>query len=152
MMVRLRDYARLGQLMLEDGAGLLAPGWVTDATRIHQPFAQAGRGYGYFWWDGRTRKAHRVAYSVIIGEPIPQGCELDHLCRRPSCVNPGHLEPITSGLNNRRSRDGFQMGKCRSGEHDVSVPGAVYVRPNGVRECRECKREDLRRWRAEGDR
>lgn len=50
MSVRLRDYARIGQLMLEDGAGLLAPGWVRDATSIHQPFSQAGRGYGYFWW------------------------------------------------------------------------------------------------------
>ncbi|WP_205481494.1 serine hydrolase domain-containing protein [Sphingomonas arenae] len=47
---RLRDYARLGQLMLEEGAGLLASGWVRDATAIHQPFQQPGRGYGYLWW------------------------------------------------------------------------------------------------------
>ena len=48
--MRLKDYGRLGQLMLEDGAGLLAPGWVAASTRIHKPFPQAGRGYGYFWW------------------------------------------------------------------------------------------------------
>ena len=66
MMVRLRDYARLGQLMLEDGAGLLAPGWVADATRIHQPFAQAGRGYGYFWWIEPT--GYRA--SGIFGQSI----------------------------------------------------------------------------------
>jgi len=48
--MRLRDYARLGQLMVENGRGLVAPGWVGDATAIHQPFPQAGRGYGYFWW------------------------------------------------------------------------------------------------------
>lgn len=50
VMARLRDYARLGQLMLEDGNGLLAPGWVREATAIHEPFPQPGRGYGYFWW------------------------------------------------------------------------------------------------------
>ncbi|WP_114226511.1 MULTISPECIES: serine hydrolase domain-containing protein [Sphingomonas] len=49
--MRLRDYARIGQLQLEQGHGLLAPGWVADATRIHVPFPQQpGWGYGYFWW------------------------------------------------------------------------------------------------------
>ncbi|GAA4043330.1 serine hydrolase [Sphingomonas rosea] len=48
--MRLKDYGRLGQLMLEDGHGLLAPGWVRDATAIHQRFERPGSGYGYFWW------------------------------------------------------------------------------------------------------
>jgi CubicO group peptidase (beta-lactamase class C family) len=48
--MRLRDYARLGQLTLDDGRGLLVPGWVRDATSIHQAFEQPGYGYGYFWW------------------------------------------------------------------------------------------------------
>jgi CubicO group peptidase (beta-lactamase class C family) len=48
--MRLRDYARLGQLTLENGNGLLARGWVKDATSIHQRFEQPGWGYGYFWW------------------------------------------------------------------------------------------------------
>ncbi|GLR46444.1 serine hydrolase domain-containing protein [Sphingomonas astaxanthinifaciens] len=48
--MRLRDYGRLGQLMLENGHGLLAKDWVPEATAIHQPFKEPGRGYGYFWW------------------------------------------------------------------------------------------------------
>lgn len=49
--MRLRDYARIGQLTLENGRGLLTPGWVKDATSIHVPFPQQpGWGYGYFWW------------------------------------------------------------------------------------------------------
>ena len=66
MSARLRDYARLGQLMLEDGAGLLASGWVRDATAIHQPFQQPGRGYGYFWWIEPT--GYRA--SGIFGQSI----------------------------------------------------------------------------------
>ena len=43
-------HAKIGQLTLENGNGLLAPDWVADATAIHQRFAQPGSGYGYFWW------------------------------------------------------------------------------------------------------
>lgn len=63
---RLRDFARIGQLMLENGRGLLPANWVQDATRIHQPFPQRGRGYGYFWWIEPT--VYRA--SGIFGQQI----------------------------------------------------------------------------------
>lgn len=56
MSMTARDYARLGQFMLEGGkAGgqdVLPAGWVADATRAHQTFPPGGveTGYGYFWW------------------------------------------------------------------------------------------------------
>ena len=48
--MRLRDYGRMGQLMLDGGAGLLADGWTAQSSTIQQPFQAPGRGYGYFWW------------------------------------------------------------------------------------------------------
>ena len=42
--------------------------------------------------------AHRVAYELVCG-PIPEGMQLDHLCRKRDCVNPGHLEPVTQREN-----------------------------------------------------
>lgn len=66
LMARLRDFARLGQFMLEGGGGLLPANWVRDATRIHQPFAQPGRGYGYFWWI--EPNAYRA--SGIFGQQV----------------------------------------------------------------------------------
>ncbi|WP_374579149.1 serine hydrolase domain-containing protein [Phenylobacterium sp.] len=56
MSMTARDYARIGQFMLEggkvNGQDVLPPGWVADATRAHQSFPPGGveTGYGYFWW------------------------------------------------------------------------------------------------------
>jgi hypothetical protein len=58
-------------------------------------------GYGLFWLDGKTVVAHRVAYEHWI-RLIPDGLEIDHLCRNRGCVNPLHLEPVTHSLNMQR--------------------------------------------------
>lgn len=47
--------------------------------------------------------AHRYVYERFRG-PIPDGLQLDHLCRVRSCVNPWHLEPVTAAENLRRGR------------------------------------------------
>jgi excisionase family DNA binding protein len=53
--------------------------------------------------------AHRLTYSTMIG-PLILGLVLDHLCEQKACVNPYHLEQVTSAVNiqryweNRRKR------------------------------------------------
>jgi hypothetical protein len=60
-------------------------------------------GYGSFNPGGqRPVKAYRWSYEYFVG-PIPDGLVLDHLCCNPPCVNPDHLEPVTSGENVRRA-------------------------------------------------
>ncbi|MFF4531456.1 HNH endonuclease signature motif containing protein [Streptomyces sp. NPDC001407] len=46
--------------------------------------------------------AHRTAYSLMVGE-VPDGLQIDHLCRNALCVNPAHLEPVTPSENIRRA-------------------------------------------------
>src|SRR5689334_1886116 len=58
-------------------------------------------GYGQYWYDGATRGAHRVAYGLLVGD-IPEGLQIDHLCRTPSCVNPEHLEVVAPKENTLR--------------------------------------------------
>jgi hypothetical protein len=60
-----------------------------------------GGGYGQTKVGGRAQLAHRVYYERHVG-PIPDGLELDHLCRVRNCVNPDHLEPVTSAVNTQR--------------------------------------------------
>jgi len=46
---------------------------------------------------------HRVTYEHFIGV-VPDGMEIDHLCRVRHCCNPSHLEPVTRRENIMRGR------------------------------------------------
>ena len=49
----------------------------------------------------KVRQTHDVMYEALVG-PVPEGLELDHLCRVKLCCNPRHLEPVTHLVNNQR--------------------------------------------------
>lgn len=101
-------------------------------------------GYGNVQVEGRWWLAHRLAYTRAVG-PIPEGLEIDHLCRQRLCVRVDHMEVVSHRENLRRSR-GWEDGVCPRG-HDVSGPAGWYVRGNRTR-CRECANEASRRYRA----
>jgi hypothetical protein len=82
------------EYMVEDH-GYVTPCWIWMR-------AKGKHGYGICWKDGRTCRAHRVVYERHKG-PIPDGKQLDHLCRIRCCVNPSHLEPVSGAINIRRS-------------------------------------------------
>lgn len=108
-------------------------------------------GYGRFWWGVRKIGAHRFAYQLWVGA-IPLGTELDHLCGRPSCVNPTHLEPVAHKENVRRggvaaaNRERARaVTACPLG-HEYSAPN-TYTTKTGKRQCRKCKAAAVRRLR-----
>lgn len=62
---------------------------------------RANGRYGQVERDGVAQQAHRWMWELHKG-PIPDGLEIDHLCRNTGCVNPDHLEPVTHAENVRR--------------------------------------------------
>lgn len=65
--------------------------------------AKSEDDYGMVRVNGTLQKAHRHYWEQRNG-PIPDGLEIDHLCRNPSCVNPDHLEPVTRTEHQIRER------------------------------------------------
>lgn len=92
-------------------------------------------GYAIVKVDGKNRKAHRVAYELFIG-PIPEGHDADHLCRVRHCVNPLHIEPVTSAENQRRGLNGVLKVECRNG-HPYTEKN-VRLDSRGRRRCVLC--------------
>lgn len=93
---------------------------------------------------GRIATAHRVAYEMLIG-PIPEGMQIDHLCRNRACVNPDHLEPVSAQENMARGA-WARRNKCRKGH--LLTGDNVRIRPDGARACRACDRISQARYRA----
>ncbi len=102
-------------------------------------------GYGKFNVGERRVAAHRFGYEMLVG-PIPEGLDLDHLCRNPWCVNPDHLEPVTRTENTRRGIAGItnaarqrSISECPAG-HPYDEENTYYA-ARGSRNCRACDRQ-----------
>ncbi len=146
-----RDVVRFWSHVDKDGplpkwAPFLGPCWIwTLAPDKH--------GYGQFgtWEQNRKRtyRAHKWSYEDVVGL-VPDGLELDHLCKVPMCVRPDHLEPVTHRENLLRGRTitarNAAVTHCPKGhEYDEENTGRTI---RGSRYCRRCDREGQRRYHA----
>jgi len=102
-------------------------------------------GYGQFRDSSLpTALAHRVAWIIFVG-PIPDGMQIDHLCRNTLCVNPAHMELVTNQTNSERGRG--SITECKHG-HPYNEENTYWKfdQTRGWRRsCRICAREAHRR-------
>lgn len=82
-------------------------------------------GYGRIGLGDTHALTHRVMYELLVG-PVPEGMDLDHLCRRRACCNPRHLEPVTR-------RENLLRGETLTAAHAAS-------RDCGFAGCKSCAR------------
>ena len=105
-------------------------------------------GYGRLYWRSAHRLAHRVAYSVLVG-PIPASLQIDHLCRNHRCVNPAHLEVVTSRVNTLRGTSPSAVNAtkthCPKGHPLTPENNRTDRAKIGERACRKCAQEYERR-------
>jgi hypothetical protein len=100
-------------------------------------------------FQDRQVYTHRLMWLVENG-PIPEGLELDHLCRVRACCNPDHLEPVTHEENLRRGSwwvPGAEAQRAKTAcprGHRYTVENTYVFPRSGGRACRECRRANWR--------
>ena len=112
--------------------------WTTnDTTGCHEWTAATDKdGYGRFFWDGATGRAHRYIWEAEHG-PIPEGIVVRHAtCSNPGCVNPDHLA-VGTQQDNMDDRDG--AGNTPEGTRN----GRSKLRADDVRAIRRLSDDGL---------
>ena len=114
---------------------------VTDDGCWEWTGGKLASGYGSVRFEGRSQVVHRVTWEAANGA-VPDGLQLDHLCRNRACCNPSHLEAVTQSVNLLRG----VSGPARNARKTHCIKGHVFdlTRQNGWRECSICKRERRR--------
>ena len=112
--------------------------WVFDG-------AKSASGYGVIGAGPRGQGnalTHRVTYAFFIAD-IPEGLDLDHLCRNRACCNPWHLDPVTRAVNVSRGlrAPGYGLRErthCKHG-HEFTPDNTYQAKRQ--RKCMTCIRQ-----------
>lgn len=109
-------------------------------------------GYGRLQLPTGRYLVHRLTYEQFV-DKIPEGFDIDHLCRIRSCVNPEHLEAVTRKENILRGEGlaavNARKTHCSKG-HPYTGHNLYYVvqSNDGLRrrKCRICYNEHSRSY------
>ena len=97
-----------------------------------------GKRYGVIGKPGGNRAGniltHIAAYQEFVG-PVPDGYQVDHLCRVTLCCNPDHLEAVSQAENLRRQQ--AAITHCVRG-HEFTPENTYQPPGTNKRQCREC--------------
>lgn len=106
-------------------------------------------GYNTISVNGKTKLSHRVMHELTVG-PIPSDLTLDHTCRNRNCINPKHLEIVTQKENILRGVGvtAINAKKTHCPKNHLLSGENLYISTKGRRECRICRRNQVKKFRA----
>lgn len=118
--------------------------WIWEGAVNRWGYGQTTVGNGTK--RGRTCVVHRESYERLVGA-IPEGLQVDHLCRNRRCYNPKHLEPVSIAENVLRGEGPGAKNRrkthCYKG-HEFTPENTMIVSTTGERRCRMCDHEKQR--------
>lgn len=93
------------------------------------------QGYGKVMREGNNVFAHRWAWR-LLGDPIPEGVVIRHMCDNPPCCNPTHL---MSGTQKDNIRDRQERGRHRPGRFPGEAHHNARLTDADIRAIREAR-------------
>lgn len=137
---------RFLEKLVKEDRGYITECWIWIAGKNKNGYGNFRGKDSELIHGDKGRLAHRWAYNHYIGN-IPEGLELDHLCRNVSCVNPEHLRAVTHKINMECGVNaGNRKTHCSKGHEYIGDNVLIRKRENGstYQVCRICKREQER--------
>ena len=90
--------------------------------------------------------------SSLLRGPIPDGLQLDHLCRNRKCVRPDHLDAVTGRENVLRGATvaayHASLTHCPAGHPFDEKNTYVYSKQPRTRRCRACNARHAANYQA----
>lgn len=85
------------------------------------------QGYGLVHFCGEDLRAHRVMYFISKGKEIDE-TDLHHTCQNKACINPTHLQEVTSkehGILHRKYSPEYYINKEKLSKHYIELKKVV---------------------------
>lgn len=103
-------------------------------------------GYGRVKAYARKYMIHRFTYEFVNGL-IPDGLQIDHLCRVRNCFNPAHLEAVTPSENVKRG-DSPKLQRAKTHcPHGHAYDAKNTLRSSTGRVCKACRYKHILAWK-----
>ena len=109
--------------------------WVWTAHTSEEGYGKIKSGA---YKSNEVFTASRISHEIYKGV-VPPELQIDHLCRKPSCVNPFCLEIVTPSINCLRRPNRFG-DFCINGHERTDEN--VYLTKKNQRHCKVC--QDIR--------
>lgn len=108
--------------------------WLWQGPQTPNGYGKHRRGPGH-----KERVIHRITWEHYRNQPVPDGMQLDHLCRERLCCNPDHFEAVTPSENTMRQNH-HARNRTHCPQNHEYTPENTRITPAGKRSCRECNR------------